>query len=91
MDQGLLTVGLMAQRSGLTVKALRHYDRVGVLAAVLGLIKNHGINVEEMSNTIFQGGKAAVAALRVASAPPAELVRDIAGLEGQVIAVEVKG
>src|ERR1700733_8995725 len=31
MDQGLLTVGLMAQRSGLTVKALRHYDRVGLL------------------------------------------------------------
>jgi DNA-binding transcriptional MerR regulator len=34
MDQGLLTVGLMAQRSGLTVKALRHYDRVGLLLPV---------------------------------------------------------
>jgi len=70
---------------------VRHYDRVGVLAAVLGLIKNHGINVEEMSNTIFQGGKAAVAALRLAAAPPGDLVRDIEALEGQVIAVEVKG
>lgn len=70
---------------------VRHYDRVGVLAAVLGLIKNHGINVEEMSNTIFQGGKAAVAALQISVAPPAELVRDIAALEGQVIAVDVKG
>ncbi len=70
---------------------VRHYDRVGVLAAVLGLIKNHGINVEEMSNTIFQGGKAAVAALRLSVAPPAELVRDIEGLRDQVIAVEVKG
>jgi D-3-phosphoglycerate dehydrogenase len=70
---------------------VRHYDRVGVLAAVLGLIKNHGINVEEMSNTIFQGGKAAVAALQLSVAPPEGLVRDIAGLEGQVIAVDVKG
>ena len=70
---------------------VRHYDRVGVLAAVLGLIKNHGINVEEMSNTIFQGGKAAVAALQLSVAPPADLVREIAGLEGQVIAVDVKG
>jgi D-3-phosphoglycerate dehydrogenase len=70
---------------------VRHYDRVGVLAAVLGLIKNHGINVEEMSNTIFQGGKAAVAALRLSVAPPPELVRDIEGLKEQVIAVEVKG
>lgn len=30
----LLTVGLMARRSGLTVKALRHYDRVGLLRPV---------------------------------------------------------
>ena len=70
---------------------IRHYDRVGVLAAVLGLIKNHSINVEEMSNTIFQGGKAAVAALRLSVAPPSELVRDIEALREQVIAVEVKG
>jgi len=31
MGQELLTVGLMARRSGLTVKALRHYDRTGLL------------------------------------------------------------
>ena len=70
---------------------VRHYDRVGVLAAVLGLIKNHGINVEEMSNTVFQGGKAAVAALRLSVAPPEALVREIVGLKEQVIAVDVKG
>jgi DNA-binding transcriptional MerR regulator len=34
MNQGLLTVGVMARRSGLTVKALRHYDRVGLLPPV---------------------------------------------------------
>jgi DNA-binding transcriptional MerR regulator len=28
---GLLTVGLMSRRSGLTAKALRHYDRIGLL------------------------------------------------------------
>lgn len=28
---GLLTVGLMARRTGLTAKALRHYDRIGLL------------------------------------------------------------
>jgi D-3-phosphoglycerate dehydrogenase len=70
---------------------VRHFDRVGVLAAVLGLIKNHSINVEEMSNTIFQGGKAAVAALRLSVAPPSALVAEIAALKDQVIAVEVKG
>jgi len=70
---------------------VRHFDRVGVLAAVLGIIKNHGINVEEMSNTIFQGGKAAVAALRIPTAPTPELVAEIQGLKEQVIAVDVKG
>lgn len=36
--EGLLTVGLVACRSGLTAKALRHYDRVKLLrpAAVDG-------------------------------------------------------
>jgi DNA-binding transcriptional MerR regulator len=29
--QPLLTVGLMSRRSGLTTKALRHYDRIGLL------------------------------------------------------------
>jgi DNA-binding transcriptional MerR regulator len=31
MGQELLTVGLMARRSGLTIKALRYYDRTGLL------------------------------------------------------------
>lgn len=33
--EALLTVGLMARRSGLTAKALRHYDRVNLLRPVL--------------------------------------------------------
>ncbi|WP_456846741.1 MerR family transcriptional regulator [Cellulomonas sp. P5_C6] len=31
-DDGLLTVGQLARRVGLTTKALRHYDRIGLLA-----------------------------------------------------------
>jgi DNA-binding transcriptional MerR regulator len=31
MDDGLLTVGQLARRVGLTTKALRHYDRIGLL------------------------------------------------------------
>ncbi|WP_421732214.1 MerR family transcriptional regulator [Cellulomonas sp.] len=31
MDDGLLTVGRLARRVGLTAKALRHYDRIGLL------------------------------------------------------------
>ena len=38
---------------------VRHFDRVGVLAEVLGAIRRHQINVEEMDNTIFEGAQAA--------------------------------
>jgi DNA-binding transcriptional MerR regulator len=31
LPEGLLTVGVVARRSGLTAKALRHYDRLGLL------------------------------------------------------------
>jgi len=69
---------------------IRHYDKVGVLAQVLGIIRKYGINVADMTNTIFQGSKAAVAAIRIAEPPSPELLAEIAGLEDMVIQVEVK-
>ena len=44
---------------------IRHYDKVGVLAAVLDVLKNAGINVEQMENQIFSGAKAACAVLKI--------------------------
>lgn len=69
---------------------VRHYDKVGVLAQVLGIIRGYGLNVADMSNTIFQGSKAAVAVIRVESAPSPEMLRDIAALREMVIEVEAK-
>lgn len=43
--------------------AVRHKDRVGVLAAILMFIRDAGINVEHMSNLVFQGAEAASATL----------------------------
>jgi len=69
---------------------VRHYDKVGVLAHVLGIVRKFDINVAEMTNTIFRGQKAAVAVIRVESEPPAELLKEIMELEDMVIAVEAK-
>lgn len=69
---------------------VRHYDKVGVLAQVLGIIRKYGINVADMSNTIFQGSRAAVAAIRIAEPPSNELLAEIAALEDMVIQVEAK-
>ncbi|MGH7296921.1 MAG: phosphoglycerate dehydrogenase [Polyangiaceae bacterium] len=70
---------------------VRHHDKVGVLASVLGILRNHGANVEDMSNTIFHGARTAVATIRLTHVPAAEAVAEIAALEGAVIAVEAKG
>ncbi len=69
---------------------VRHYDKVGVLANVLGIVRNHGVNVEEMTNTIFEGAKTAVAVVRMSEAPSGKLVEEIAALTDQVISVDVK-
>ncbi|HEY1694524.1 MAG TPA: phosphoglycerate dehydrogenase [Polyangiaceae bacterium] len=69
---------------------VRHHDKVGVLASVLGILRNHGANVEDMSNTIFQGARTAVATIRLTHTPAPEAVAEIAALQGSVIAVEAK-
>ena len=38
---------------------VRHYDKVGVLANVLGELREAGINAQELENTIFEGNAAA--------------------------------
>jgi D-3-phosphoglycerate dehydrogenase len=68
---------------------VRHYDKVGVLAEVLGAIRRHQINVEEMENTIFEGAQAASAKIRLAARPPAELLDEIRTRTDEIIHVDV--
>lgn len=56
---------------------VRHFNRVGVLAMVLDAVKAQGINVEEMQNSIFEGGTAATCSLRLDKAPPAAIVAEL--------------
>jgi D-3-phosphoglycerate dehydrogenase len=67
---------------------VRHLDRVGVLAAVLGALRNDDVNVETMENVIFAGGLAACARIKVAQRPQAATIEHLAGLE-HVISVEL--
>jgi D-3-phosphoglycerate dehydrogenase len=48
---------------------IRMMDKVGTFANVLSVLKRHGINVEEVTNTVFEGGVAACAKLRLLSRP----------------------
>ena len=69
---------------------VRHYDKVGVLAGVLDKIRRARINVEEMSNTIYQGRQAAVAVIRLSEVPGDEVVASIAAMKDEVIKIDIK-
>jgi D-3-phosphoglycerate dehydrogenase len=80
----------LATRSPAAFQLLvRHLDKVGVLAEVLGAIRRHDINVEEMENTIFEGAQAASAKIRLGSRPPAELLEEIRSKLPEVLHVDV--
>ncbi len=70
------------------VLVIRMLDKVGTFANVLNVIKRHGINVEEIANTVFEGGGAACAKLRVASRPSEACVQEICAF-GEVLHVDV--
>lgn len=67
-------VNLAQQTAATHLLVVRHADEVGVLAKVLRLLGEGGINVQEMENIIFQGGGAACARIQLSAAPePATL------------------
>ncbi len=67
---------------------VRHYDKVGVLANVLGLIREAGINVETVQNTVFDEAQAASCAIELDEAPPAALVERIRLRSDEVLFVD---
>lgn len=58
-------VNLETQALGTFTLSVRHYDRVGVLAQVFDVLRAAHINVEQMQNQIFAGGRAACATMQV--------------------------
>lgn len=63
---------------------IRHYNRVGVLAGVLGELRAEGINIEEMENTIFEGELAACCALVLDKTPSEALMQRIGKAENVI-------
>ena len=60
---------------------VRHYNKVGVIASVLVLLREAGINIEEMENLVFEGGSAACCTLKLDQKPSDELVAKVASAE----------
>jgi D-3-phosphoglycerate dehydrogenase / 2-oxoglutarate reductase len=57
---------------------IRMLDKVGVLANTLSVLKRHGINIEEISNTVFDGALATCTKMRVSGRPSDACLKEIA-------------
>ncbi|MEO8431010.1 MAG: NAD(P)-dependent oxidoreductase [Acidobacteriota bacterium] len=68
----------LARKSPAThLLVVRHFDRVGVLAAVFDGIKQAGINAQETENVVFEGARAAVARIHLNQAPSPAVLESI--------------
>jgi D-3-phosphoglycerate dehydrogenase len=74
---------------GTSTLVVRHDNRVGVLAAVLKALRGAGINVEQMENRIFSGGRAAAATIQISGSIDAALASEIEAHE-QVIGIAIE-
>jgi len=68
---------------------VRHRDRVGVLAHVLGALKSDGISVQGMENTIFEGAEAACARIELDKEPQAQTLDGIRSGNDDIYSVSV--
>jgi D-3-phosphoglycerate dehydrogenase len=81
-------VNLATRTQATHVMVVRHADRVGVLAGVFSVLRQAGINVQDMQNIIFDGSKAACARIHVVGEPNRETLDQI-GHDEAVYAVTV--
>jgi D-3-phosphoglycerate dehydrogenase / 2-oxoglutarate reductase len=56
---------------------VKHYDKPGVLATVLDVIRAGNINIEEIENIIFEGGIAACCTMKLQTAATADMLKKI--------------
>lgn len=67
---------------------VRHLDKVGVLANVLGAVREAGINVEEVENTVFEQARAACCTIQLDERPSPELIERIRSRRDEVLFVD---
>lgn len=67
---------------------VRMLDKVGVLANTLSVMKRHGINIEEISSTVFEGATATCTKMRVSGRPSEACLKEITAFE-EVLHVDI--
>ena len=68
---------------------VRHIEKTGALAHVLSVLKRHGIHVQELDNTVFEGGRAACAKIRVETRPSEACLSEIMAFSSEILHVDL--
>ncbi len=68
---------------------VRHIEKTGALAHVLSVLKRHGIHVQELDNTVFEGGRAACAKIRVETRPSEACLTEIMAFSSEILHVDL--
>ncbi|MBC8068053.1 MAG: hydroxyacid dehydrogenase [Deltaproteobacteria bacterium] len=68
---------------------VRHRDRVGVLASVLGALREEQLNVQQMQNVVFDGHETACATISLERRPSPELLERLRN-QPEIIAVDLR-
>ena len=68
---------------------VRHMNRPGVLAHVVGEIGKAGINIEEMENIIYEGADAACAQIQLDAEPSSDAMSRIESGSEHVLSVNL--
>lgn len=66
---------------------VRHYDKPGVLANVMNVLKRGNINAEELENVIFDGKIAACCTIQIDRRPTEEMLAEMRSRTDEVISV----
>ncbi len=82
-------VNLQRDRAARYTVVVRHRDRVGVLAAVLGSLREEQLNVQEMQNVVFAGNETACAMISLQRQPGPELLERLR-THPDVLAVDLR-
>jgi D-3-phosphoglycerate dehydrogenase / 2-oxoglutarate reductase len=56
---------------------VKHYDKPGVLASIMDIIRKRGINIEEIENVIFDGGIAACCTMKLKAQVTNEMLSEM--------------
>ena len=78
-------VNLAARTPATHMLVVRHRDRPGVLAHVLGALRAANINVQEMQNVVFEGAEAAVARINLDAAPDEDALERLKAENADII------